>query len=221
MITVYGRRNSVNVQKVMWTLGELDLEYERHDVGGSHGYPADYDDMNPNHTVPTITDGDLNLWESNACVRYLARTYGANTLWPGDGAVLATADQWMEWSTANVGGAFLGIFFNLIRIPADQADQAAIAAGVKQCATLFTRFDQHLADRDFVAGTSLTMGDIPLGAMAYRYLALDIERPELANVQRWYERLSSRTAYRKHVMIPFGTNVAEWDIEEAKNAGIQ
>ena len=221
MITVYGRRNSVNVQKVMWTLGELDLEYERHDVGGSHGYPADYGAMNPNQTVPTIADGDLTVWEANACGRYLARPYGADTLWPAESAEFALADQWMEWTTANVAGAFLSIFFNLIRVPAEESNRAAIDAGVKQCAALFTRFDAHLAGRDFVAGSALSMGDIPLGAMAYRYFEMDIERPTLSNVERWYERLTTRTAYRKHVMIPFGRNVAEWDVEEAKNAGIQ
>ena len=132
MITVYGRRNSVNVQKVMWALGELDLEYQRHDVGGSHGYPDTYEAMNPNRTVPTIADGDLTLWESNACVRYLARTYGNGTLWPNEATALGCADQWMEWTTANVAMPFMQIFFNLIRVPAAQADVAAISAGTKQ-----------------------------------------------------------------------------------------
>ena len=34
MITVLGRRNSGNVQKVMWALGELGVDYQREDVGG-------------------------------------------------------------------------------------------------------------------------------------------------------------------------------------------
>ena len=67
MIQVLGRRNSANVQKVMWTLGELEIAYERHDVGGSFGYPQDY--PNPVQVVPTIRDGGVVVWESNACVR--------------------------------------------------------------------------------------------------------------------------------------------------------
>ena len=57
MIEVLGRRNSANVQKVMWAIGELGLEYTRHDVGGSFGYPDDY--PNPNRVVPTIKDLSL------------------------------------------------------------------------------------------------------------------------------------------------------------------
>ena len=37
MITVWGRRNSVNVQKVLWALEELDVPYVRENVGGSFG----------------------------------------------------------------------------------------------------------------------------------------------------------------------------------------
>ena len=79
-IEVMGRRNSANVQKVMWVLGELALDYERLDVAGSFGLPDGYEKLNPNPVVPTIRDGNLVLWESNAIVRYLAREYGAGSL---------------------------------------------------------------------------------------------------------------------------------------------
>ena len=121
MITVYGRRNSMNVQKVMWTLGELGLEYHRHDVAGSFGFPPEYQNLNPNGVVPTIQDGDLTLWESNACVRYLARTYGEGSLWPSDAITLAHGDQWMDWASSTMNPAFFGIFMNLIRVPAERA----------------------------------------------------------------------------------------------------
>ncbi len=47
-----------------------------------------------------------------------------------------------------------------------------------------------------------SIGDIPLGASAYRWFAMDIERPDHANVHAWYERLAERPAYREHVMLP-------------------
>ena len=72
-IIVWGRRNSVNVQKVMWAIGEMDLRYIRHDVAGSFGVNDNYLKLNPSGTVPTIEDGELTLWESNTCIRNLAR----------------------------------------------------------------------------------------------------------------------------------------------------
>ena len=41
-IKVWGRRNSVNVQKVMWALGEMNLEFRRYDIGGSFGINDNY-----------------------------------------------------------------------------------------------------------------------------------------------------------------------------------
>ncbi len=62
--------------------------------------------------------------------------------------------------------------------------------------------DRHLEGTAFVAGDSLTMGDIPVGCATYRYLSLNIARPELPHLARWYDALSARPAFRTHVMVP-------------------
>jgi glutathione S-transferase len=38
----------------------------------------------------------------------------------------------------------------------------------------------------------------------YRYFELEIDRPPLPQVERWYRTLQGRAAYTTHVMIPFG-----------------
>ena len=88
MLTIWGRTNSINVQKVMWTVGELGLEHERIDAGDAFGgLDTDaYGAMNPNRKIPVLRDGDLIVWESHACVRYLAARYGSGGLWPEDPA---------------------------------------------------------------------------------------------------------------------------------------
>jgi glutathione S-transferase len=70
-ITIWGRANSVNVQKVLWCLSELDLAYERIDAGMAFGRNCDpeYLAMNPNARVPTLVDGDYVLWESHSIMR--------------------------------------------------------------------------------------------------------------------------------------------------------
>jgi glutathione S-transferase len=48
------------------------------------------------------------------------------------------------------------------------------------------------------------MGDIPVGAVCYRWLNLPFRRddlPELPHLRAWYDRLTQRPAYRRHVMI--------------------
>ena len=204
MLRVWGRNNSINVQKVMWAVGELGLEHERIDAGGAFGgLDTDaYGRLNPNRRVPTVQDGELVIWESNACVRYLAARYDAGRLWPEDPAQRAGADMWMDWQQTTLLPDMFVVFWGLIRTPEDKRDNAAIEAAAKRLGTTWAMLDERLASRAFVGGEAFTMGDIPVGTGCYRYYGLPIERPRLAHVERWYERLKERAPYREHVMLP-------------------
>lgn len=204
MLEIWGRTNSINVQKVMWAVGEIGLDHVRHDAGGAFGVvnTPDYARMNPNRLVPTIRDGDLILWESHAIVRYLAAKYDAGGLWPVDPAERADGDRWMDWMANALNAPMRPVFWGLIRTPPEQRDHDAIAAGAAELAKAFAILDAALARRTFVGGGRFTMGDIPVGCATYRYFALDIERPALPNLTAWYERLVERPAYREHVMLP-------------------
>ena len=216
-LRVLGRRNSANVQKVMWTLGELGLDYVREDVGGSFGYPDDY--PNPNKVVPTLLDGPVTVWESGACVRHLARAYGQGSLWPADPAAQASTDMWMEWHRSDISAAFFPLFQMLVRGLTSTPEK--IERLTTRCGEVFAQLDAQLEGRDYICGDPLTVADIVNGAIAYRYFTLPIERPALPNMTRWYEGLTARPAYAKHVMIEYGGNVEEWNAHEQANAGIQ
>jgi len=201
---IWGRTTSSNVQKVMWAVGELALAHERIDAGREHGRlgTPEYGALNPNRRIPTLEDGDVLLWESNVIVRYLAARYGAGTLWPTDPGVRGVADQWMDWQQTTLHPDMRTIFWGLVRTPAEQRDQRAIDAAVESLKDIWARLDGHLRGRRFVAGDSFTMGDIPVGTLCWRYHALGVDRPALPNLEAWYERLTSRPAYRTHVMEP-------------------
>jgi glutathione S-transferase len=204
MLKIWGRTNSINVQKVMWAVGELGQPHERIDAGGAFGVvdSADYGALNANRRVPTIEDDGVVVWESNACVRYLAARYGAGSLWPEDPAVRAVADMWMDWQQTTLVPDMTTVFWGLVRTPEAERDHAAIEAAAGRLGGLWQRLDSHLAGRSFVAGERFTMGDIPVGAACYRYFQLAIERPRLTALQAWYERLRERAPYRTHVMLP-------------------
>ena len=212
MLQIYGRKNSSQVIQVMWTVAELNLDHTRHNLGGSFGGldTQEYRSLNPNGLVPTIDDDGFVLWESYAIIRYLCHTYGQGSLWPQNPQTLALADQWMEWANSRFMPVFFPVFWSLIRTPKEQQNPDEIASKSKDSAELLQIVERQLQGKLFITGDTLTMGDIPLGSLMFKYYSLDIDRPSLPNIEAWYKRLGERSAYRQHAMNPFGANTEEW-----------
>jgi glutathione S-transferase len=204
MLKIWGRNNSINVQKVMWLVDELKLPHERVDAGMQYGGVNEdwYRAMNPNGRVPTIEDEGFVLWESNAIVRYLAGKHANGSFSPADAKARADADRWMDWTTSTVHPVMTPLFWGLIRTAPEKRDAAAIEGHRKEMEKLAGVLDAQLKGRQFITGEVLTMGDIPVGCFIYRWYALPIERGEYPNLRAWYERLAARPAFRQHVMLP-------------------
>jgi glutathione S-transferase len=203
MLTIWGRTNSINVQKVLWACAELKLAYDRIDAGLQFGVnnTPEFRRMNPNGLVPLIRDGDLILWESHAIVRYLARKHGLGTLCPADAQVAADADRWMDWVATTVWPPTRTVFWGLVRTPPEKRNLAEIEAAAVKLGETLAILDAHLADRPWVAGEAFTMGDIPIGCIVQRWFNVDIKRPKLANVEAYYQRLQGRPAFKDRVDI--------------------
>jgi len=202
---LWGRTTSVNVQKVLWALEELGLTYDRLDAGGAFGGldTQDYQAMNPTRKVPTLQDGGLVIWESNAVVRYLARTYGDGVLAGGSPAETGRADMWMEWFQNNPYPHFIALFYQLVRLPEAERDPAKRDKAIAAVTEHFAVLDARLSDQAYLAGDRFTMGDIPVGAALYRYYTMEFDRPDLPALAAYYERLGQRRAYRDTVMTSY------------------
>jgi glutathione S-transferase len=203
-IKVWGRRDSSNVQKVVWCCDELGVAFDRVDLGGKFGGNKEkpYLDLNPNGLVPTIEDGGFVLWESNTIVRYLTEKYGGGKLLPPSAEGRAKASRWMDWQLTTLGPAITPLFWGLVRTPEEKRDHAAIQAAINKTGRAWKIVDDQLGRNNFLAGDDFTIGDIPLGVWAYRWFKMPIERPKLDHLSGWYERLCQRPAYQKHIMIP-------------------
>ena len=213
MITVYGRATSSNVQAVMWGIGELGLDYERLYYGLNFGRndAPEYLAMNPHGLVPTLKDGDLVLWESCAILRYLATKYGGGgAFWPADPVARARVDMWAEWGKVSFSRDFtVPIFWARVRTAAVDRDGAALAAALDRFDGYLGHLEAQLGDNPYVMGADLTLADIVIGHVLFRYFDIDIPRRDRPAIAGYYARLKLRPAFHEHVMVSYEVLRAE------------
>ncbi|MCB1342750.1 MAG: glutathione S-transferase family protein [Pseudooceanicola sp.] len=204
MLTIYGRRNSSNVQLVMWAVHELGLPHERIDYGFGHASPLspEFLAMNPMGKVPVLRDGDVTLFEAAAILRYLGAAYGDEAFWPRDARVRGPLDTWAEWGKNSFTEVVLRIFYHSVRLPPDQRDPAYLAEAIAALGPLAAILDKRLAGREYL-GESFSFADIAVGHILHRYFTLDWPRPDLPALAAYYARLQTRAAYRDHAMVNY------------------
>ena len=204
MLRLWGRLNSINVQKAMFALEESGAPFERIDAGMAFGIVGtpDYRAKNPNGLIPLLEDGDFTLWESNVIVRYVASTYAHGTLYPDNLKQRAEADRWMDWQQTTLITALGPAFMQLIRTPAEQRDPAVIAASAQRTDDLMRIIDHVLATRPYIAGDTFTMGDIPIAATVNRWLNIPVPRSDCPAIAGYRNRIMARPAAQKALILP-------------------
>jgi glutathione S-transferase len=205
-LTIWGRTNSVNVQKVLWCLHELGLPYQRIDAGMAFGRnnEPEYLAMNPNGRVPTLVEGDFVLWESNSIMRYLVLAHGqGSSLYPQAAKPRAGVDRWLDWTLSTLQPVDRPVFWALVRTPAAQRNMVAIQKDADAEAVQWRIVDAQLATRRFIEGDDLTIADIALGAYARRWFGVEgISKPKLVHLERWFAQFASRPGFAQFVAPP-------------------
>lgn len=204
MLKIWGRKNSSNVQKVLWTCAELNVEFERVDWGGAFGGNKDpaYLAMNPNGLVPTVDDGGLIIWESNTIMRYLAATRGGAHLHPAEPARRTQVERWMDWQLSALVTPMSALLFGYYRTPPEKRDAAALEEARRRGGELWAMVEAQLARGPYIAGDAFSLADICLGIWAHRWHAYPVERPELPCVKQWYARIAEQPGFVAHVAGP-------------------
>ena len=205
MIQLYGRRNSINVQKVSWALCELNLEFKWHDEYGKFGKVdvENYEKINPQLIVPTLDHNGSIINQSNAIVRYLYRKY-TDVYEISKDEDIAIAESWMEFQTTDLQLNMTPIFWGLVRNPSEDRDQELIDKNIILLNEKFKIFDKFLEGHEYILNNKFGMSDIIMGAASYRYLSLPIERPNLLNLKSWYNKISNRDCFKKNILGTFG-----------------
>ncbi|QUX91465.1 glutathione S-transferase family protein [Marinomonas sp. A3A] len=202
---LFGRTTSFNVQKILWLLEELDVDYEHIELGGRFGGldTADFVRLNPMKKVPVLIDGDKSIWESHTILRYLVASYGNSTWYSNCPYERSLYERWLDWSQTIFQPAFMGTFWGYYRKPESMRDMEAVNKDLETCINCLQVVEKQLYQTEYLASKSISLADIVVGAVIYRLISqgLTIELPE--KVDSWYKALNTRPGYKKWVMSDF------------------
>jgi glutathione S-transferase len=207
-LQIWGRANSVNVQKVLWCCRECDAPFTRTDAGMQYGrtQDADYLAMNPNGRIPTLVDGDFVLWESNAIMRYIALTHSDTSLpslYPAEAKTRSRIERWLDWTLSTLQPIERPLFWGLVRTPPAERDMRAMQQAADAAAVLWQIVDRQLASGVYMEGDGFSLADVAIGTYARRWLGVEgIARPALPHLDRWFARVSARPGFLEFVAPP-------------------
>jgi glutathione S-transferase len=160
----------------------------------------EYLNMNPNHRVPVLEDGDFYLWESRAIMQYLADKTPGQTLYPTDLKARADVNRWLFWTAQHFAPA-ISVFFweNVVKgmIGRGAPDPVELQRGDRLFNEFAAVLDNHLTDRKWVCGSDLTLADLSIAA-AYACAAPG-KAPVAwyANIQKWFMRMQRQEVWQK------------------------
>ena len=204
MITVYGRNTSVNVQAVMWCIAELGLDHERLDFGGAFGKTdtAEYRAMNPNGLVPTIKDErNGGLGERGDCAVSGLQIWRRGILAARSGQAGAARHVGGMDALDDLSGFHLdSVYSDGSHGEIGARTMRAVAAAEVRLKANWALLDARIGKGPWLNGGALLVCRHWLRRDACTGCShLSIDRPDVPNVQAYYERLLARPAYAPHV----------------------
>jgi glutathione S-transferase len=194
-ITPNGKRVKICATEAGVAIDQALVDFQR----GDHRTP-EYLAMNPMGKVPTLTDGDLVLWESAAILCYIAQTSGG-PLWPKDPRALGDVLRWMFFCSCHVDPYFTTLVVE--RFIKGRRGQPADEALTKSAEEWLARFvpvvEQQLAGREYLTG-SFGLADIALGCTLELAPLVRYDLAPYPHVRAWLERLQGRESWRAHAV---------------------
>jgi glutathione S-transferase len=188
---VVGSPNCRKVHAVVNHLG-LKPEFEYFDFFNGELRQPEYLTINPNGLVPSLRDGDLTLWESNAIMQYLADSVPGNTLLPQDRKVRADVTRWQNWELAHLNKAFAVLSIeafvkpNVMKAP---SNEHLIKWAQDELARHVPVLETALKGRRYLVGDGLTLADYSVAHLEMFKDDVPFDWKPYPNVNSYYARM--------------------------------
>ena len=191
LYAIVGSPNSRKVLAVVNHTGiDVDIEYLDLFAGDTH--QPDYTALNPNSMVPTLLDGDLKLWESNAIIQYLADKAGDEALYPKNLILRADIARWQCWELAHFNQAFGTLALESVAKPNffdTQGNPALIDCAKEQLERFSLVLNAHLQGRTYMVGDAITLADYSMIHVEFFKEMIPFDWSSFPHLNDYFERM--------------------------------
>ncbi|XP_036143327.1 glutathione S-transferase 1-like [Monomorium pharaonis] len=190
----------------------VDINLKHVDLTTGEQLKPEFIKMNPQHTVPTLDDNGLYLWESRAIMTYLVNQYGKNdSLYPKDPKKRAVVDQRLYFDMGSLFQAFSDYYCRLIftNVIPEQAKYDKLN-------NILSILDKFLEGENYVAGKTLTVADLAIVVTISSYKILDHDLSKYSNINRWFARIQAEAPKYNEIEIENGMKEFKIFIDNAK-----
>ncbi|XP_011066703.1 PREDICTED: glutathione S-transferase 1-1-like [Acromyrmex echinatior] len=184
---------------VMLVVEAIGLEMELvilNTMTGEHLTP-EYEELNPQKTVPFLIDDDLKISERSveAIMAYLVDQYGQDdTLYPRNIEARALVNQRLYFDLGNLFPNIFDCYLKVLRKEIDTCDPAQFEKLIEN----FQIMNNFLEGQAYVAGDNLTIADLSLVASVTTAMIFGFDLGEYNNISDWLERIqTSAPGYEK------------------------
>lgn len=193
---------TVNCRKVLAGLDLIGAPFERVHVDYFKGEQKSdaYVALNPNASVPAMTDGDFVLWESNAILQYAADKVGNDAVYPRDLKRRADINRWLLWESSSwFPSCYVFLVENCVKpLLGGQSDKAVLDAQAATFHKLAGILDERLRGSAWIAGDGPTIADIALAAPMHLHGWQQLPLGDHPNLKRWlFERVEALPCWQK------------------------
>ena len=192
-LVIYGTAAS-RAFRVLWAAEEIGLAYERKPwhFKGPEIRTAEFLAINPNASIPAITDDGVALFESLAINLYLARKHGK--LWASNVQDEGRIYQWTLYAASEVEPAISQWSGHTSYLPEAERKPDLAVAAASRLAQRFAVLEGALARSETLVGNAFTIADLNLAAVMFRAPAFGLDRwPAL---KAWHARCYARPKAR-------------------------
>jgi RNA polymerase-associated protein len=188
-MTLFSAPDEAASHRTRIVLAEKDVEIEIVSVTPGR-FPEDLLDLNPDHSLPTLVDRDLVLYDSRIIIEYLDERFPHPPLMPVDPVSRAQ----FRLALHRIERDWYGIASKLDKAQPDGADATRLRGELRD---LIMQTADFVRSKPFFAGDELSLVDVTIAPLLWRLPRWRIDLPkESTALLKYANLLFSRPAFR-------------------------